>query len=95
MVLCQASLNVFTVLGLAPLTGVPLPFISYGATSLCVMLAAMGLLLNIARGANRGLAVIPTRVVPGSGPDGQGAHRSRRDGGARGAGAGGRRRAAG
>jgi cell division protein FtsW len=30
MVLCQASLNIFTVLGLAPLTGVPLPFISTG-----------------------------------------------------------------
>ena len=30
LILCQASLNVFAVLGLAPLTGVPLPFISYG-----------------------------------------------------------------
>ena len=30
LILCQALLNVFAVLGLAPLTGVPLPFISYG-----------------------------------------------------------------
>ena len=30
LILCQAMLNVFAVLGLAPLTGVPLPFISYG-----------------------------------------------------------------
>ena len=30
LILCQATLNVFAVLGLAPLTGVPLPFISYG-----------------------------------------------------------------
>jgi len=95
MVLCQASLNVFTVLGLAPLTGVPLPFISYGSTNLCVLLAAMGLLLNVARRSSLGLAVVPRRAVAGSTTDGQGPHRSRRDGGARGAGAGGRRRAAG
>ncbi len=95
MVLCQASLNVFTVLGLAPLTGVPLPFISYGSTNLCVLLAAMGLLLNVARCGALGLAVVPRRPVEGSGADGQGPHRSRRDGGARGARAGGRRRAAG
>ena len=35
-------------LGLAPLTGVPLPFISYGSTNLTVLLASMGLLLNVA-----------------------------------------------
>jgi cell division protein FtsW len=48
LILSQAVLNVFAVLGLAPLTGVPLPFISYGSTSLIVMLSAMGLLLNVA-----------------------------------------------
>ena len=31
LILCQATLNFFAVLGLAPLTGVPLPFISYGS----------------------------------------------------------------
>jgi len=46
----QASLNVFAVLGIAPVTGVPLPFVSYGASNLLVMLAAMGLLLNVAGG---------------------------------------------
>jgi cell division protein FtsW len=50
LIVSQAILNVFAVLGLAPLTGVPLPFVSYGASSLVVMLAAMGLLLNIAAG---------------------------------------------
>ncbi len=50
LILSQALLNVFAVLGLAPLTGVPLPFISYGSSSLVVMLAAMGLLLNVASG---------------------------------------------
>jgi cell division protein FtsW len=89
LVLCQASLNAFAVLGLAPLTGVPLPFISYGSTNLIVLLASVGLLLNIA--ATRGSQL---KVVSGS-RDREGAHRSRRDGGTRGAGTRSRRRAAG
>jgi cell division protein FtsW len=51
LVMVQATINLFAVLGLAPLTGVPLPFVSYGNSSLLVMLAAVGLLLNIADGA--------------------------------------------
>jgi len=50
LILCQALLNLFAVLGIAPLTGVPLPFLSYGSTSLVTLLLAVGLLLNIARG---------------------------------------------
>ena len=50
MILVQAVINLFAVMGLAPLTGVPLPFVSYGNSSLLVMLAAVGLLLNIAGG---------------------------------------------
>ena len=49
LILAQAAINLFAVLGLAPLTGVPLPFVSYGGTSLVVTLAAAGLLLNVAR----------------------------------------------
>jgi cell division protein FtsW len=49
MILIQAAINLFAVLGLAPLTGVPLPFVSYGGTSLFVSLAATGLILNVAR----------------------------------------------
>ena len=41
LILCQGILNIFVVLGLAPLTGVPLPFISYAPTNLCVMLASV------------------------------------------------------
>ena len=91
MVLCQASLNVFTILGLAPLTGVPLPFISYGTTNLIVLLAAMGLLLNVASGgaAHLRLVATPSR---GHAP---GRDRSRGNSGPRRTGAGGGRRAAG
>jgi cell division protein FtsW len=53
LVLCQATLNFFAVLGLMPLTGVPLPFISYGATNLVVLMGAMGLLLNVAATGGR------------------------------------------
>jgi cell division protein FtsW len=91
LILSQACLNVFAVLGLAPLTGVPLPFISYGATNLTVLLGGMGLLLNVAAGGSAHL-----RVVAGSrrhGSDDR--HRRRRDSGARGAGARRGRRAAG
>ena len=58
LILCQGILNIFVVLGLAPLTGVPLPFISYAPTNLCVMLASVGLLLNISRPGARRLKVV-------------------------------------
>jgi cell division protein FtsW len=57
LILAQAALNLFAVLGLAPLTGVPLPFVSYGGTSLVMTLAAAGLILNVAgRPARAGAA---------------------------------------
>ncbi len=91
LILCQALLNIYTVLGLAPLTGVPLPFISSGSTSLIVLLCGMGLLLNVASGDRSHLRAAPE--APHENP--HGGHRGRRDGGARGAGDRGRRRAAG
>jgi cell division protein FtsW len=92
--LSQAMLNVFTVLGLAPLTGVPLPFISYGSTNLIVLLVGMGVLLNVAGGGNVKLRAVPD--VAGSRRNGTNdPDRGRRDGRARGSSAGGRRRAAG
>jgi cell division protein FtsW len=96
LILCQATLNFFAVLGLAPLTGVPLPFISYGSTNLIVLLAGMGLLLNVA--ATGGLparAAKPRLHAIDGGGAGEGRDRRRRDGGARRAGAGSRRRTAG
>jgi cell division protein FtsW len=108
LILSQALLNVFAVLGLAPLTGVPLPFVSYGASSLTVMLAGMGLLLNVAAGGTAHVrAVTPSRRRSGDARAREPARwsgersaeedrdRRRRDSWARGAGAGGGRSAAG
>jgi cell division protein FtsW len=88
--LCQATLNILVVLGLAPLTGVPLPLISYGQTNLCVMLAAIGVLLNIASGGSARLRVVDGGREPRPDRD-----RRRRDSRPRRSRAGGRRRAAG
>ena len=72
----QAAINMAAALGLAPLTGIPLPFVSYGGSSLVMMLAGVGVLLNIARDGGRAAAALPDR--------------GRRDGGTRRTGARGR-----
>jgi cell division protein FtsW len=108
LIVSQALLNVFAVLGLAPLTGVPLPFVSYGSSSLIVMLASMGLLLNVASGGTAHVRAVSSprrrsadaraREPPRLGrerSEEQDRDRRRRDRGARGAGARGGRRAAG
>jgi cell division protein FtsW len=69
----QALINLAAVLGIAPLTGIPLPFVSYGGSSLLVLLTGVGVLLNIA---------VNERVVEARVP-----HRSRRDSGTRATGA--------
>ncbi len=48
-VVCQAFINIAAITGLIPLTGIPLPFISFGGTSLAVIMGAVGVLLNISR----------------------------------------------
>ena len=89
LILCQALLNIYAVLGIAPLTGVPLPFISSGSTSLIVLLCGMGLLLNVASGGSAHLRAIDGRGERSRGDSG------RRDGRSRGAGDRRGRRAAG
>ena len=56
LILVQATINLFAVMGLAPLTGVPLPFVSYGNSSLLATLFAVGLILNVARGGTAAAA---------------------------------------
>jgi cell division protein FtsW len=51
MVVAQALINLSVVLGLVPTKGISLPFVSYGGTSLLVMLVATGVLLNISQHA--------------------------------------------
>ena len=57
MVLFQSLINFAVVLGMMPTKGIPLPFVSYGGSSLLVMLLATGVLLNISQqgGSNAGL----------------------------------------
>ena len=50
-ILVQAFVNIGAVVGVLPITGVPLPFVSFGGSSLLVTMAAVGLLLNVARQA--------------------------------------------
>ncbi len=63
LIMVQATINLFAVMGLAPLTGVPLPFVSYGNSSLLVTLLAVGLILNVARGGTAAAGKL--RVVEG------------------------------
>jgi len=57
----QAAVNMSAVLGLLPLTGIPLPFVSYGGSSLVVGLTSVGVLLNIAVNGAATKAQVPDR----------------------------------
>jgi cell division protein FtsW len=48
-ILVQAFVNIGAVVGVLPITGVPLPYVSAGGSSLLFTMIAAGLLLNIAR----------------------------------------------
>ncbi len=77
----QAAINLAAVMGLAPLTGIPLPFVSYGGSSLVVALASVGILLNIAGDAGARSASVPDRSRGDGRPR---VARARNRGGARG-----------
>jgi cell division protein FtsW len=88
LIVVQATINLFAVTGMAPLTGVPLPLVSYGNSSLMTTLFAIGLILNVARGGTARAGKL--RVVEGGrAPASRGRSRSssakrRQSGGGRG-----------
>ncbi len=45
----QSFINIASIIGLVPMTGVPLPFISYGGTAMFINLAAIGILVNMSK----------------------------------------------
>ncbi|MDQ4042111.1 MAG: putative lipid II flippase FtsW [Actinomycetota bacterium] len=68
LILAQAALNLFAVLGLAPLTGVPLPFVSYGGSSLVANFALLALLARTSAASNAPVtppAMHALKEVPG------------------------------
>ena len=65
LIVGQAIANLLMVGGMFPVVGVPLPFISYGGTSLIVTMAAMGILVNIGRQGER---EIQKKILAGEQP---------------------------
>jgi cell division protein FtsW len=71
-VTCQAVINIGAVTAALPVTGVPLPLVSFGGTSLVILLCAMGMLVNIAyqgelSASGRGRATVKKRAASRSG----------------------------
>ena len=61
IIIGQACINIGAALGLLPLTGVPLPLVSLGGTSVLVVLAGLGILLNIATNRRSHIVVSASR----------------------------------
>ena len=58
-IIFQSMLNIGAVTGAVPFTGVPLPFVSYGGSSLIITMSAIGLLLNISKYSNSPVSEAP------------------------------------
>ena len=66
--MAQTLINLGAVLGVLPIAGVPLPFVSYGGSSLLPSLAAIGMLLSFARSQYRGMPHADAGGADGGGP---------------------------
>jgi len=64
MVVVQAFFNISVVLGLLPTKGIPLPFVSFGGSSLLMSMIGMGILLNVSQHASTS-HVVTTTLEPG------------------------------
>lgn len=64
MVAIQAFVNLGAISGVLPITGVPLPFLSYGGSSLLALMIAMGILNNIAKSVKKEEAVQTVATPP-------------------------------
>ena len=64
MVAFQAFFNISVVLGLLPAKGIPLPFVSYGGSSLLINLLGMGILLNVSQHASTTHVVTTNMSAP-------------------------------
>ena len=62
LVLTQALINFAVVLGMVPTKGIPLPFVSYGGSSLLINLVGMGILLNVSQHASGSHTVVTTAL---------------------------------
>ncbi|MNJ02691.1 Lipid II flippase FtsW [compost metagenome] len=69
MIAIQAFVNIGGVTNTIPLTGMTLPFISYGGSSLLVTMLSMGILLNISRGSSRPVKEEHVKSVRITGPE--------------------------
>ena len=54
LIIVQALINIAVMVGVMPLTGIPLPLVSYGGSSLVAMLAAVGAIQSVYRGSRKG-----------------------------------------
>lgn len=72
----QVSLNIMVVLGLMPTTGVVLPFVSYGGSSVIIFMAMMGVLINVSRQRTAKAAFDTEEAVIGEMGDSQRKHHS-------------------
>ncbi len=63
MIVLQAAINIGVVIGCLPTKGLPLPFISYGGSSLLMSVVSVGVLVNIARHASEGHRDVHTRSI--------------------------------
>lgn len=62
LILLQTSINVASILGLIPMTGVPLPFISYGGTSYLILSVALGICLKFASEVRSNVETFEQRI---------------------------------